>query len=557
MKTICYLRQSSGETNANDSISIAVQEAECRKLAMEKGYEIIKTISEPNCSGRTFPEGFEAIAAVDSVFQKYAKETGRSYFRKGLGEIFRRLDDISAICVYDVTRLFRPLNGSFLGNLIIQKLIEHDVKVLSVKEGLLDFSTFQTQLITGLTSSINSEHLQQCREKAKASLKKLKDSGEWDGSCIAFGYRGTGRSHEVEIVPHRAEVVKLVYKMFLEGKKMGEIMRACQPLMENDEKAYRLHRCQLDNILRKPIYCGYCYSSSGELVKAKPIEGKEIIDFETWQKVQKMLSRSKKCPKREKKHWLPLSGRIICGYCGSRMVHHPVRDIIDTRCPRNASLGAEKSCKNGVDWLRLNDALYPLLAIHYAEKLKISQASSETKSKLQEQETALDNLKCKEEKLNKMFMDDIISQDAFEKMTKDLRTKEKTIESQILSLKQSLKLEYSSTRFFMDIRKVNNQWLQQSEADEAYKSLIKKVKVWHEKIEVVLDYMGEHSFELPIQLGKFKKKIFPKADFCFNEEEGSWSEDIIYCYEELNPIEIEERRKLLLDAGDIRIWIVR
>lgn len=81
-----------------------------------------------------------AKTAVESVFQKYAKETGRSYFRKGLGEIFRRLDDISAICVYDVTRLFRPLNGSFLGNLIIQKLIEHDVKVLSVKEGLLDFS---------------------------------------------------------------------------------------------------------------------------------------------------------------------------------------------------------------------------------------------------------------------------------------------------------------------------------------------------------------------------------------------------------------------------------
>lgn len=555
MKAFAYCRQSVGSDD--ESVSIDVQAAECKKLAEARGIPIVETFRDLASSGRLYPRGFEAVAQMDMVYQQWITETGKQgKWREAFGMMLSRLAEVDVIICYDQTRLHRSLNGSFLGTLINQQLISHHVKLITVREGEIDFAKFQDFLVNSLTSQINSEQLNLCREKAKASLKKLKDSGEWDSSCIAFGYRGTGRSHEVEIVPHRAEVVKLVYKMFLEGKKMGEIMRACQPLMENDEKAYRLHRCQLDNILRKPIYCGFYFSSSGELVKAKPIEGKEIIDFDTWQRVQKILSMAKKCPRREKKHFLPLSGKIICGYCGSRMVHHPVRDMIDTRCTRNASLGADRRCKNGLDWLRLNDTLYPLLAVYFAEKLKLSQASSETKVELERNEMALGNLRSKADKLQKMFMDDSISQEMFEESMKALRSKEKELNEQAAKLKHDLELEYSSMRFFSDISKVNNQRLSKGDTEEAYKRLFKKVTVWRDKIQVELDYGDGVKFCLPIHEGKFKKKILPKADFCFNEEEGSWSEDITYCYEELNPIEIEERRKLLLDAGDIRIWIV-
>ena len=68
MKTcVLYQRQSSGTSDPKESLSIQVQEAECRKLAEKNGLEILGSFSDADLTGRAYPEGFEAIASIDSI----------------------------------------------------------------------------------------------------------------------------------------------------------------------------------------------------------------------------------------------------------------------------------------------------------------------------------------------------------------------------------------------------------------------------------------------------------------------------------------------------------
>lgn len=558
MNCICYLRQSSGENDPNDSLSIQVQEEECQKFAISKGYEIIKTIAEPNCSGRLYPTGYEALAAIDTVYQKFVNETGKKNFRKGLGEILKRLDEIDCIVVIDITRLFRPLTGSFLENLVLQKLVEHNVKVLSVKEGLLDFSSFQTQLVNSLTSSINSSQLTLQREKSKAGLRKLKESGEWNSQCSSsFGYKGTGRKREVEIVPNRAEAVKLIFKLFLEGKRYFTIARTVAPLLENDPKSKVLYKPHFLRILRNPIYCGYYALNDGSLIKSKTMEGKELISYADWQKVQEMLDSHKTMATGARKNFLPLSGKFECGYCGSKINAITTNKTnVHMRCAAHWFKN-KPSCKCGVTWKTLEaggvgllDALYPLSIVWLLGRIQTNdEASAEAAEKIQ---TQIYNVDKKISQLQTMWLDDSIAPDTFKSSMKMLNDKKKDLAKQLENLRQNAELENSSIGELQTmLQKCFAHTMSEGECELALRSTIEKVVIFHEKVKVILD--EAHSFELPVKrIIKSKELPMPWVDF--KEKDGKPYYVICYSYKRMSP-ELRKRMKKICSFPELRLDI--
>lgn len=534
MKAFIYVRQSVGAAEADESLSLEVQEAECRKFAAANGIEIIDVFREPNKSGRLYPSGYEAIANADITYTRWVLETKKSgQWRSILGDMLRRLDEIQCIICYDITRLHRSLQGSFLENLIIQTLNLHGVKVLTIKEGEIDFKRFTDTLVTTLTSQINSEQLNIQREKSKASTARLKESGEWSGQCFkSFGYRSTGRKREVEIDPMKAEIVKTIYKMFIQGSTYWAISKAVNPdyYKATGKTVWKPHMIR---ILKNPIYAGYYRNKAGELIKAKPNEGKEIIDFSTWKKAQDILNERKEHPRRAKVNWLPLSGRVFCGYCGDPMRASKCnKDFILYQCiSRNKhGMSLKGGCKcgcifsserelEGGDYLL--GAVSGLLPLYFMHKLKQTQGKASTE--VQDMEILLHNLKSRQSAVTTTFMDGLLDETAYASALKQISTKIKETTLRIDELKATAtENDYTWRRLLIDLNALQD--VQANEdIEEAFRWTIEKVTVYRDKIRVKTP---AGSIELP------KKRIghanlFPSHQIAVGEDK---SVAIIYYY---------------------------
>lgn len=117
-KCFIYCRQSSGQEDSENSISIQQQLQNCLDLAKKRELEVVGVFTDANVSGKTYPKGerFEKIADSDPGFNQWFQEQkSTKRFREGLGEMFNRLSEVEYILVDEVTRLHRSTAKIFFG----------------------------------------------------------------------------------------------------------------------------------------------------------------------------------------------------------------------------------------------------------------------------------------------------------------------------------------------------------------------------------------------------------------------------------------------------------
>ena len=488
MKCFILTRQSVGTNDPEESLSLDVQVKECKALAKSKGIEVVDVFKEANTSGRLFPCNYETLAAQDIIYMNWCRETKKfGQFRKGLGEILQRLNEVDLIICYDITRFFRPLNGSYLSNLLTQTLQANGVKLLTVREGEIDFSKFTDSLVSSLTSQINSEQLQIQRDKAKAGLKRLKDNGEYySGFAKCIGFRQLG-GRRIEIVPHEAEAVKKIYHYFLvDGLSLNEIVRKI-----GDEYTDVFPKCYsntMKHILSNPIYAGYMRTSDGELVKAKQTDG--IVSLDEWMTADKILTARKTCICRKRENWLPLTPYIYCGHCGEKMRSHLGQNLKPSYSCRKHIRDGKQPCKNtimafydGKEGNGLFEAIRPLLVAEAIDKMK-----SSTNEKLQSQlnivNMNLSNLNEKEKKLTALWMNSSLTDDVYETSIKNIKTRRKDLEKEKASLEFELSRDTSQFEWVKWSMKFTGDLITNAEYDILISGLIKKILIYKDFIEV-------------------------------------------------------------------------
>ena len=490
MKCFILTRQSVGTNDPEESLSLDVQVKECKALAKSKGFEVVEIFKEPATSGRLYPSGYEALSAQDIIYLNYIKETKKiGQYRKGLGEILRRLDEVDYIVCYDITRFFRPLNGSYLSNLLTQTLQVNGVKLVTLKEGEIDFSRFQDNLISSLTSQINSEQLQIQREKAKAGMKRLKDTGEYYAGFVkVIGYKNVGNK-KIEIDQRGSAVVKDIFKMFVEdGLTLNEIARQISSKYPDVFK--RCWSVTVKNILTNPIYAGYMWSSDGELIKAKQIEGKAIISYTTWDSANKVINARKTSAYRHKEAWLPLTPFIWCGQCGEKMRTHLGKNLKPNySCQRHLKDG-KSPCKNtimafydGKEGNGLFEAIRPLLVAEAIDRMK-STTDEKIQNRLKIIEMNLSNLNSKEKKMTALWLNSSMTDEVYESSMNDIKTKRKELEKEKSSLDLEANRDTSQFEWVKWMMKFNNDLLTHAEYDLLISGLIKKILIYKDFIEV-------------------------------------------------------------------------
>lgn len=205
-----------------------------------------------------------------------------------------------------------------------------------------------------------------------ASVKE----GKWVGNKKPYGYKIVKlqgqKGYTLEIIPEEAAVIKMIFELYTIGEEQpdGSIKRLGSTLIANKLNALKIPPAISDKwtpsrileLMRNPIYIGKVRWNFRPEVKKmqdgiKTIERpradaedwliydglhEAIIDEDLFYKTQDYLKDNKPKPAPNKKPIKnPLTGIIVCGQCGAKMVRRPYPN----RTP-DALVCPQSGCKN-------------------------------------------------------------------------------------------------------------------------------------------------------------------------------------------------------------------
>lgn len=558
MKCLVYCRQSVGNEDISESVENQVMK--CEDLAKKEGLEIAGIFRDLNISGKTYPTGSEAIATMDIAFQKWYKEqTTRKMYREGLGKLIEKLstEHIDYILVYDVTRLYRPVTGSFLESHINQILMMHNIKVMTLNQGIIDFGNFNDSLITALQNRINHEQIAIQRRKSKEALKNLKDSGAYLPSIHKkWGFDlGPGKK-EIVVNEKEAEMVKLAFDMIYNGYTMRKTVKDINTRYKDMLGKTGINPTFLKRMLASPIYCGYLYNSKGELIKSLQTDG--FIEFSVWKEVQDIFASHKYYKRKDKKGHYPLTGLISCGCCGKRMnicldghnkkklyvCHEHKRINGHVYCGTNIRVTHDSKWGEG-----LQEAIYPILSLAALKELETSHEESKVREELTKMKVEVQNLLEREKKLTGMFINGLIDETSLENALHDITVKKKSIQMTILNLENMLKSEDNSVEKQIELLKsIVEHTITPEEYEKLIRKTVKHMYVYTDKL-IIETFFGE--FELPRQ-NISKYRLLPHY---FMNMDNEYNINLIYYYglEQLIP-DVGWKTNLIADFGKLKIW---
>lgn len=543
MAVYIYGRQSGGDEDR--SISVEQQISNCQHLAEEKNLKVGGVFQDLNTSGRLYWSGAENLAQLDFVYQKWIKETKKKRkYRAGLGELFGKLKNKDIIIVDDSTRLYRPLTNSFLESALVQFLLSKQVRLLTVKTGEVNLTSFNDNLINALQNRINDNQLAIQRQKSKDSISRLKLSGEHFPSIHrVFGYKWTGRKYEVEIDEEKAEIVRFIFSSFIGG---ASIISIAQTINERWKRIMR--QSSVKDILNRALYCGYIEQKDGSLVLSQETKDKTIVDFNTWKLAREILDARKEHHARIKKRTHYFSGIIICGYCGGKMnsalfknskypcylckTHHIIKK---ERC--GCGISSETKYEMG---LSLNECIEPLLIIGLLKKLN---EKTDNGNVLEEKKIELNNLLSQEKKLSDLFLNGLIEEKTLHETLAKSKTRKKALQNEIIELENI----NNSDEYLRELRaKILNHKTTKEDYAELVQRSIKQIKVFKDKIEV---NTVEGMIVLPRRIFS-GMKVLPK--YTWSNIEGKKLKLYYYYGDSFN---IYAKRDLLFSSPSLEVYL--
>ena len=130
-----------------------------------------------------------------------------------------------------------------------------------------------------------------------------------------YGY-SLGNDGKFEVVPHEAEVVRLIFRLYLEGLGLRTITRRLNESGYRTRKGRNWNMVTLRDMLRNRAYMGTYQRFGLRLPNNHPA----IVSPEDYRRVQDLMSSRK--PRRRSGESEPflLSGMVYCVSCGNRMI---------------------------------------------------------------------------------------------------------------------------------------------------------------------------------------------------------------------------------------------
>lgn len=230
--------------------------------------------------------------------------SGGTLERPGVKELFKDIEagKIDIVVVYKVDRLTRSLMDF---SKIVELFDKQNASFVSITQHfntttsmgrltlniLLSFAQFERE-VTG----------ERIRDKVAASKKK----GMWMGGRVPIGYLRVDK--KLEIDPIKSCTVKTIFEKYIEFKSVGKLKEYLENTNIKSKSGLPFSKGNLYKILSNKIYISLITHKNNTYNG----EHKPIIDFETFEKAQKLLQENRidnKCSTKSASNSL-LAGKI-------------------------------------------------------------------------------------------------------------------------------------------------------------------------------------------------------------------------------------------------------
>lgn len=204
----------------------------------------------------------EGAAAGAAIYEDEGFSGGnleRPQFKRMMADIKAGL--ISDVVVYRLDRISRNI-GDFAG--LINELSDLQVSFVSIKEQF-DTSSPMGRAMMYIASVFSQLERETIAERIRDNMHELAKTGRWLGGTTPTGYRSEAvekltvdgkvkKACMLGLVPEEAEVVKLIFKTFLET---NSLTGTDAQLLQNGlvtKNGKRFTRFAIKNILTNPVY---------------------------------------------------------------------------------------------------------------------------------------------------------------------------------------------------------------------------------------------------------------------------------------------------------------
>jgi len=551
IEAIIYARQSSGSDDQSDSVDTQV--ANCKRLCAERGYHVLAICKDLNTSGRTYPLGGRSIAENDQAFLEWYKQQSRTRkYRAGLDMALTMLAPSRVLVVDDLTRIYRGLKNSYLGNYIKQQLLATHTQVETVKSGIFDPMSFNDELIETVQSHVNDQQIQIGKQKSIEVRRRLRDEGILACSARALGLIYLGK-HQYKIDDRYREAIQHLYHQVVAHVTYSQITREMNEKYKNLFSKH-FYESNFYHMATQPLYAGYMHNSQREVIKCQGLVGKPAISYELWLKVQEVLENKRRNPLRgvRGERVLIFSHKMFCGYCGSSMVVIRDDDSVAYFCKGGANLERNKDCVSArarvsdtksKDYTGLQHALAPLLVLAQYQLCLEESGYAQYRNKYQALKEKLLGMRERLNILTQYYLNGETDKEVFNCAQRKATENIRKMEAELCELQEHLATDYKQQKLndpfwgnFFDI-------MENRLPDGKYKELFDKVV---EKIVCFRDYVSVYTkfgnFSLDRYVGN-KGRSFPYYTWDIKQDDNEIPKDVTKCKLEVTYLYADNRKK--------------
>ena len=289
-----------------------------------------------------------------TLYDEYVDDgrTGTNFDRPAFKRMIRDIEQgkINMVVTKDMSRLGRDYVG--FGHYIEKYFPEHNVRYIAITDDVDTFTDNIGNDMVPFKAIFNDMYAKDISKKVKASLVTKKKQGLFLGTFAPYGYiKDPNDKYKLVIDPGASEVVKRIYKMFIEGSSIHKIAQilttekvqrpSVRMHMKNKDKVITKDiwdKRTLWDILKNPNYTGNMYQNKYKKVNYKskklinvPQEKwivaynthEPIIDIKTFDLAQSILEKNKLLHKKPDTLDILLRGFMFCKECGHTIGINP------------------------------------------------------------------------------------------------------------------------------------------------------------------------------------------------------------------------------------------
>lgn len=298
----------------------------------------------------------ENVDLIEEYFDEAqtGKNDGRDDFQKMVNAILKGHIVVDAVLVHKFNRFARNKYDSALYK---KRLREIGVRVVSVTQKIDD--TPEGEMLEGFIEVIDEYYSANLALEVKKGLKENALKGKYTGGKIPYGLRV---DEDGFFCPDEktAPIVRRIFELYAEGTPKAAICKMLNEQGYRNQYGRFFNTRTIYDMLRNEKYVGvYIYRHTHEeTIKLEGVIKNPIISAELWDKVTALRQVKSKPKFREQKRYYYLTGKTVCGCCGSTYCGAGSKKTTATNTAAYYKCSGKVKAKNGCKNTSLNKEYY-------------------------------------------------------------------------------------------------------------------------------------------------------------------------------------------------------